>query len=96
MRWRTGGATATIPARAASVPYLFTTGTPTAFIDFTEDINAYGFGFRDFEMWVDVAGVDYGIKHVNVNQTTPAKVIFYFPDNGRGPKPKGEPDDDGN
>ena len=34
--------------------------------------------------------------NLNVNQTTPAKVIFYFPDNGRGPKPKGEPDDDGN
>ena len=29
---------------------------------------------------------------VNVTNTTPAKVIFYFPDNGRGPKPEGSKD----
>ena len=77
MRWRTGGSATVIPARALSVPYLFTTGTPTQFIDFTDDsINGYGFGFRDFEMWVDVAGVDWGIKHINVNQSYVERVNF--------------------
>ena len=28
--------------------------------------------------------------NVNVNATTMAKVVMYFPDNGRGPKPEGE------
>lgn len=31
--------------------------------------------------------------NVNVNATESAKVVMYFPDNGRGPKPKGQTND---
>ena len=31
--------------------------------------------------------------NVNVNQTVSAQSILYFPDNGRGPKPKGDPNE---